>query len=174
MDWVESNGGPLLLVPERYLRDWLGADGPTSGGTDYERACAADDYAAPIEVGRGQGIVLGDEPLPTSWRAGDRGGLLVRWIAAPSEDAITSALATLPEGLPWESVVDVYIEEDYGPLVLFDAAVPGAELPAEHLRFTLPAGRYAFELSAYHPSDDTALLLHRLRPAEKMSGAVDG
>ena len=166
MDWVESNGGPLLLVAERYLADWHGADGPSPGGTDYERACATDDYAVPIEVGEGQGIVLGDEPLPTAWRADARGGLIVRWIAAPSETAIDGALAALPTGLPWEHIFEVDLEAGDGALVLFDAAVPGTELPAEHLRITLRPGRYAFELSAYRPSADVALLLHRFRPAD--------
>ena len=164
MHWVESNGGPLLLAPERYLRDWLGADGPATGTTDYERACAVDDYAEAIEIGDGQGIVLGDEPLPTAWRPARRGGMLVRWVAAPNEAAIEQALASLPEGIPWECIFEVDVDEEDGALVLFDAAVPGVELPPEHLRIALPPGRYAFELSAYHPSVDTALLLHRLRP----------
>ena len=164
MDWVESNGGPLLLAPERYLLDWLGADGPATGGTDYERACSVDDYAEAIEVGSGQGIVLGDEPLPTAWHPIARGGMLVRWVAAPDEATIERVLAELPEGIPWESIFDVDIDAEDGALILFDAAVPGAELPREHLRVTLPPGRYAFELSAYHPAANTALLLHRFRP----------
>jgi hypothetical protein len=87
----------------------------------------------------------------------------VRWIAAPSEEAIESAMAALPTGLPWERVFDVDVEREDGPLLLFDAAVPGAELPTEHLRVSLAPGRYAFELSAYRPSDQVALLLHRFR-----------
>ncbi len=79
--WMESGGGPLLLVPGEYLPFWGGIDPPTDGrqivahfryggddapATDYDRACDVDDYLGVIEVGSGCGVVLGDEPLPTA------------------------------------------------------------------------------------------------------------
>ena len=160
MHWIESAGGPLVLVAEGSLESWMGADGPDGGETHYERACAVDDYVGLVPLDGGPAIVLGDEPLRTSWRATDSGGMLVRWIAAPGEQEIESALATLPEGLPWENVLD--FDHPGGAFLLFDAALPGEELPDDHLRAELPAGRWTLGLSAYHPSDDVALLLHRL------------
>ena len=167
MQWVESNGGPLILVPERHLRAWHGADGPSAAETDYERACAIEDYAAAIPVGGGAGIILAEEPLPTAWQpAPEGGGLLVRWVAAPSERAVADALAALPSGIPWEEVFDLEIEPEDGSLVLFDAALPGSELPPDHLRVALAPGHYTFELSAYRASGELELLLHRLRPID--------
>ena len=167
MQWVESNGGPLILVPERHLRAWHGADGPSASETDYERACAVEDYAAAIPVGEGAGIIIAEEPLPTAWQPSSEGGggMLVRWVAAPSEQAVRDALAALPPGIPWEEVFDLEVEREDGALVLFDAAVPGGELPPDHLRIDLAPGHYTFELSAYRVSGDVELLLHRLRPA---------
>ena len=160
MHWIESAGGPLVLVPERSLGSWKGADGPHGGETHYESACAVADYLGLVPLQGGDAIVLGDEPLRTAWRPADAGGMLVRWIASPAEDDVERALATLPEGLPWENVLDFH--HAGGALMLFDAAVPGDELPPDHLRLDLPAGRWTVGLSAYHPSDDVALMLHRL------------
>ena len=163
MHWIESAGGPLVIVPERSLGAWHGADGPDVTETHYESACAVADYVGLVRLDGAQAVVLGDEPLRTAWRPGASGGLLVRWIAAPSEADVERALATLPDILPWEQVLD--FDHPGGTLVLFDAAVPGAELPDDHLRLDLPAGRWTLGLSAYHPDDDVALLLHRLAPA---------
>ena len=163
MHWIESAGGPLVLVPERSLAAWKGADGPSPTGTHYERACAIEDFVGLVPLETGAGVVLGDEPLRTAWRPTTAGGLLVRCIAAPSERDVEAALETLPEGLPWESMLDFH--HPGGALLLFDAAFAGSELPDDHLRLDLPAGRWTLDLSAYHPSDDVALMLHRLSPA---------
>ena len=160
MHWIESAGGPLVLVPERAVDAWKGADGPSPSGTHFEQACAIEDYVGLVPLGRDAAVVLADEPLRTAWRPAGTGGLLVRCIAAPSEADVDRALATLPEGLPWETMLD--LEHPGGALLLFDAAFAGEELPPDHLRLELPAGRWALELSAYHPSDDVALMLHRL------------
>lgn len=54
LTWLESDGGPLLLVPSEHLLSWEGIDppsdgrhidtqfrwnGPDSPATDYDRAC---------------------------------------------------------------------------------------------------------------------------------------
>lgn len=164
MHWIESAGGPLVLVPERSLGAWKGADGPDSGETHYERACSVEDFIGLVKVdGGAPAIVLGDEPLRTAWRPSEAGGMLVRWIAAPAEEDVDQALASLPDILPWEHVLD--FEHPGGAMMLFDAAVPGEELPSDHLRLDLPAGRWTLGLSAYHPSDDVALMLHRISRA---------
>jgi hypothetical protein len=93
LQWIQSNGGPLLLLPSSLLGAWEGADEPepyrgvearshwNPGGpaTDYDRACDVPDLAGTVPVGAGEGLVLGDEPLATTWWLAPEigGGILV-------------------------------------------------------------------------------------------------
>lgn len=162
--WVESGGGPLLLLPEPLLAEWHGAEGPSTEHTDYERACAVQDYLASIPVGRGVGLVLGDEPLTTAWlpARGGRGGTLVRWVHAPDDAAVLAAL-TEEVGAPMPGQAGVALPVR-APLVLFDSAYAGRDLPPDRLRIELPPGDYLVETLSLHPDPAVSLLLHRFSP----------
>ena len=84
LKWLESTGGPLLLIEKVFLPYWDGYAPTETGVTDYERACKVGDYLGRIEVGPGYGVVLGEEPFSTTWWQPDenRNGLLVRWVYA--------------------------------------------------------------------------------------------
>src|SRR5215203_1744748 len=105
LSWLESGGGPLLLIPGEYLSLWEGIDPPTDGrqivaksrwnadnaaATDHDRACDVADYLGLIDIGDGNGLILGDEPLPTAWLPDEIafGGILVRWVHAESEQEV--------------------------------------------------------------------------------------
>ena len=68
--WVESMGGPLLVLPVSALGEWGGCTqaGMLAGSGDvldgYDRAGELDGLAGVIVVGGngGQGLVLADEP----------------------------------------------------------------------------------------------------------------
>src|SRR5258708_35074880 len=79
--WMESNGGPLLLVSGEHLPSWEGTESPSDGrqieaqfrwngqgapDTGYDRACDVKQYVGLLTIGVGQGMVLGDEPLSTT------------------------------------------------------------------------------------------------------------
>ncbi|HJR40606.1 MAG TPA: Imm21 family immunity protein [Gemmatimonadaceae bacterium] len=162
LDWLESNGGPLLLLSEELLPSWQGADGPMSGSTDYERACATRQPLERIRVGSGTGLVLGDEPISTAWMpdASGAGGVLVRLSAAGDQGVAERAIrqgtaAASPRG-------SSLVMSVRGPMVLFDAAHPGTDLPPRALRIELPAGEYEVDTLSLQPDPDTTLLLHRL------------
>ena len=158
--WVRTHGSPLILLPEGLLDAWRGAEGPTPERTDWQRASDSAGYIARVAVGRGAGVVLGDEPLPTAWLPAGSGGVLVRRVYAPSEAAVTAALAALADDLEWHW--EGFAIESDGTLVLFDAAHAGDDLPADHLRIPLPPGRYDVDTFALKPNEETALLLHKL------------
>src|SRR5438270_663817 len=82
LTWMDTELGPLLLVPGEHLSSWEGIDPPSAGrhveakfrshdpndpATDYDRACDIKDYLGLIEIGAGKGLVLGGEPLSTAW-----------------------------------------------------------------------------------------------------------
>lgn len=92
-DWVASNGGPLIVLPLEIAHHWRGIspppgvaasegwiwgqpDGPVC---DFDRACQVDDYVGMVDVGPGVGLVLGDDPMATTFLPSGDGGILLRW-----------------------------------------------------------------------------------------------
>ncbi len=184
LNWVGSNGGPLLLVPGEHLPSWGGVEPPADGrrieaqfrfngpdepATDYDRACDVMGWLGLLNIGDGYGMVLGGEPLDTAWQptaaAGDggddTGGLLIRWVYADHEADIIAARAHVPQ-TAWQDE-GLVLSVGHEPLYLLDAACPGSELEGDgHLMIPLPPGRYAFATAEYEPESHTSLLLHRL------------
>ncbi|HEY5838764.1 MAG TPA: Imm21 family immunity protein [Pyrinomonadaceae bacterium] len=167
LTWISSDGGPLLLVEKSLVSDWQGVstlqtngaeDGPPA---DYDRACSIEDYVGLIAVGTGEALVLGDEPMQTSWLAvSDREGILIRWQWAADEESVRNTLHEIIEAA-WEST-DVRFEIKTGELLLFDAAYPGDEIESS-LVINLSAGEYSVNTAFWRPEDETSLILHRLR-----------
>src|SRR5262245_42817643 len=112
--WLESTGGPLLLLPESLVHEWSGSvamtavdiinlsrwwenDRPLRG--DYTRARAGTGLVGLVSVGSGQGLVLHDEPLPTTWRGtrARQAGVLIRWGYAESEVAAERWVRRIPQ-----------------------------------------------------------------------------
>jgi Immunity protein 21 len=173
LTWIESNGGPLLLISREFLSLWqgIGENWFTEDAVeaDYDRACAVDDYAGLIDVGLGQGLVLGGEPLATTWfhpHVGDhRTQLLVRWMYADDEAQIRSSLETIPEDI-WEPVPGAFAIGAH-LLYLFDSAFSGSEVGTAAcpcLITELPNGLYTVFTGVFQPDDDTSLVLHRFVP----------
>lgn len=171
MTWVESAGGPLILMSEALLPYWGGSEPPPPGtsvtatfrwsvdgpATDYDCACDVAAYAGVIRIGDGQGLVLGDMPMPAAWWP-DGGGFLVRWMAAPNDEAVLNILRGLSLDLAWDPEAE--FEFRAGPLVLFDSAWPGSDVRSEAIRLELAAGRYRVD-TALLETEDISIVLHR-------------
>lgn len=173
-EWISCNS-PLLLVEKNHLDAWEGTDVPSQGrivearfrwnsvgpATDYDRACDVDDYLGLIEVGRGKGIVLGDEPLMTAWLPLVDGGLLIRWVYAEDEETILSAAKNIPNDCYKDSGVTLAVGEH--PLVLFAACESSSDQVYPRVEFKIPSGYYRILTSRYEPDANTSLLCHRLQ-----------
>ncbi|MFC8585206.1 Imm21 family immunity protein [Streptomyces sp. NPDC057217] len=150
-NWVQSMGGPLVVVPLSGLREWSGCteDGVLVGGgevpDDYDRACAVEELAGVIG---GNVLVLGDEPATTRYLAGRRA--FVRWLGADCEEELVAAAEDLLDDprTPWE---ECGVWETDGGAVLMDSADAGADLGTpypdgmgmpEQADVDLPAGRW--------------------------------
>jgi hypothetical protein len=158
VDWVESGGGPLVVVPETVLSFWAGADGEDMA-TDYDRACEVDGYVGLLPVGDSVALVLGDEPASTAYLPDQ--GTFVRWSAANSEDELLAEVPAALAAAVWENEVRWNVP---GPVVLFDSAWPGDEADrAEHLRVPLEPGPYAVRAAYARPGPETWLGLVQLR-----------
>ncbi|MET7540498.1 Imm21 family immunity protein [Streptomyces sp. NPDC005349] len=151
--WVESLGGPLIVVPVSVLAEWSGCSeswGEEPGSVeDYDRACAVENWAGLLDVGTNgaQALVLADEPATSRYLPEQR--VFVRWLAADSEDELLAAAqAVLADAdAEWE---DVGVWKTDGPAVLMVSTTAGAELNEEYpdggrpeqAPVALPAGRW--------------------------------
>ncbi|GAA3568194.1 Imm21 family immunity protein [Kribbella ginsengisoli] len=129
--WVESMGGPLIVIPVSALDHWHGGtmQGTTAGDgsvvDDYDRACGVDELAGVIAVADRQALVLGDEPATTCYLPEHLA--FVRWLGADSEVELLEAAETLlSDGeTDW---TDCGVWATDGPAVLMDSAEAGSDL----------------------------------------------
>jgi hypothetical protein len=140
MQWVQSGGGPLIVIPVEIAHLWRGdgglglPDGDLSmvretvrNHTDYGRACSVDDYLGMLEVGPGRCLVLGDEPMATTFFPTEDGGIIVRWIHGENEEDVIRAVQSVPEGA-WKPTPHRF-DVGTGRLLLSDSAFPGDDRP---------------------------------------------
>lgn len=106
-------------------------------------------------------MVLGDEPLGTTWLPDPdrRGGVIVRWRYGPDEPTASAALAGSPDA-GWDEV-PFSLSLPSGQAEILDSADFGE---GEHaaLALVLVPGEYRLATAEYAPTNDIALLLHRL------------
>jgi immunity protein 21 of polymorphic toxin system len=165
LTWVSSAGGPLILLPESLLPHWSGSFRASEEGsqsqTDYDRACKVQGYLGVINVNAGQGLVLGDEPMQTSWLplSEQLGGILIRWQWAPDEKHVNEAMTDLSRIARQPPSLTFGVSDKV--LLLFDAACSGND-PGDALRIDLLPGQYSIESTHYEPDEETSLILHRL------------
>ena len=161
LKWIDSYGGPFLLLEEQFLDKWRGVHVKDSRvlESDYDRACNIEDYVGLVSVGSDFGIVLGDEPLMTVWYSPEPNtGLIVRWVYAENEASVIASLANR-QNVEWEKT-ELKVQLWDGELVLFDAACEGIDLP-DKIKIEISAGDYQIETCHYKPNAETYLLLHR-------------
>ena len=176
--WVESGGGPLLLLDQGLAEHWTGIFTPGADpeedpleGTDYGRACEVEDYLDIIDIGLGQGVVLGGEPAPTTWwPLPEGGGLLVRWLGAEREEDVIAAVSD-PSDVAWEAA-NIELHVTSRTLLLLDSACSAAECEpgavgglADSLAIDIKPGTYRFDTALLEPNESMSLLLHRLTAA---------
>jgi hypothetical protein len=157
--WVESLGGPLIIVPVSALADWKGSAEEGEGQDDYDRACAVNALAGTLPIGETLGLVLGDDPATTCYLPERQ--VFLRWLAADSEaDLLAEADRLIADpGTPWE---DCGTWETDGPAVLMDSVTAGVELGVEYPAGGMPEqaevaiGQGRFRVQAVHAKGGAA------------------
>lgn len=177
--WVESMGGPLIVVPVSALASWGGCTesglmaGDATAPDDYDRACAVDDLAGviPIDENGAQGLVLADDPATSCYLPHYRAFLRRR--VADSEAGLRAATDTVlaDPATVWEEC-GTWASD--GPAVLMDSAVagsdlgieyPGGGMPAE-ASVPLPAGRWKLRATQTKVDEGNWVGLVQLLPSE--------
>jgi hypothetical protein len=169
LGWIDSDGGPLILLSRELLTAWSGTDPQVPGDdaaqavqeADYDRAGAVSGYIGLLPVAQGQGVVFGGEPLSTAWvPLTTTGGVFVRWSYGEEQTDVIGHVKHIEERI-WESSGLTFMVGRQ-PLCLFDAAWPGQEVP-EYLTITLDEGTYAIDTGIARPDNQTELVVHRFR-----------
>jgi hypothetical protein len=169
LQWIDSAGGPLILLSREYLTAWSGCDSPeladdamsSAQETDYDRAGAIEGYIGVLPVAEGQGVVFWGAPMETAWwPVATNAGIFVRWSYGEEQTDVIAILTHIDEGI-WESS-GITVAVGSQPLYLFDAALPGQEV-SEYLPVTLDEGTYAIDTGIARPDDRTELVMHRFR-----------
>ncbi|MEU1079877.1 Imm21 family immunity protein [Streptomyces sp. NPDC005908] len=177
--WVESMGGPLIVVPVSALAAWHGCTqtgviaGNATAVDDYDRACEVDDLAGVIAVGDkgAQALVLADEPATT--RYVPEHNLFLRRLAADDEAelAATAQAALMDRTTPWEEYGTWTTD---GPAVLMDSAEAGSDLNQEYPNggtpsfapLPLPPGTWRVRAAHTEAQDGTQAGLVQLVPTD--------
>lgn len=167
MEWVESTGGPIVLLPAQIAASWTGAL-----GADYDSVCESCGPVWFVNVERGGVVGLAlCEPNRTGYTLLPDGSLvLVQWIAA-TEGAI-EALVGQMNTLPWSRTDSR--ELTGGDLVLFDSAMSGADLPT-HTSSDAAINSVGHSLRVFECEvDEVGLRLYCLRLVGPSTDARDG
>jgi immunity protein 21 of polymorphic toxin system len=160
MRWISSAGGPLVLLPLDSLADWQGNANGDGAPSDYDIACAAEGYTNALIVRNMSVLVLNDEPLQTAFLRDATGAFFVRWMYAPGQPEVDTALAVM-RGQLGPAVEAVDFQADTPNLVLMDAAEQGAGPSlGDRLSLHLEAASYKVSTHIYKPSSEVALLIH--------------
>ncbi|WP_083935921.1 Imm21 family immunity protein [Saccharomonospora halophila] len=138
--WVETEGGPLIGIPESVLEHWSGVFGADGGTDDYARACAVRELVGAIDVGGRTALILAGEPSDTTYLPEMR--VFVRVLSQDAEDdeAVIAAVSEAAAGARWEWETEFVVHE---PLVVFDSALGFDRLrEGDWLRVEMPTGRH--------------------------------
>jgi hypothetical protein len=158
--WISDRGpGPLVVVRKVLLDFWQGAEAVAGERSDYGRACAVGEIGC-VEMKGGSALVLGDDPLRTTWIAKPQGGIFVRWVAADDEAAAIAATEVGADAT-W-SPTGCSFTTGGGAHVLFAASVPGRDAMRESLTFDLREGDYDVT-SAMLEQGTASVIVYRAR-----------
>lgn len=151
-EWIETGGGPHLLVPEELLSKWRGIDGWSNhvnpnDQSDYARACRITSWIGTVRCGDGSATVLAGDVGPIAWINADGldGGYLVQWLGIDNEADILPALSSkgLEEAFAAEAAEQGMLETGgSGKLKLIDSADIGTDLVQQNCSISLKPGRY--------------------------------
>ena len=161
MEWIETNGGPFVMVPRRILHSWGGClpSSPTER-SDYDRACEIGEYTGTLLEGGKLVLVFGDEPFRTTSIVEGEERLVVRWIYAKTEHDIVEAI----RGRRRSADVELPRLALGGEYILFDAAEPGSDIRGQSLLLSFAPAEYTLSTALLNPSPDTSVLVHIFSP----------
>ncbi|MBK9171636.1 MAG: hypothetical protein IPM28_01305 [Chloracidobacterium sp.] len=142
---------------------WCGVFGTSAdqkAQSDYDRACLVDGYVGLIYSNEEPVIVLGQEPLFTTWYSNSSSeGTIVRCVWANDLKSTETEFYAFESLTGWENT-DVVVDFPNGHLVLFDSSAYGSNME-EWIEVKLDPGRYFIKTLFFEADESTKFLLHR-------------
>ena len=184
LTWIESAGGPLILISDSSYNLWSGIlrrssylnnqieeadDFLNADEADYGKACLIQDYLGVVNVGNDSALVLGDEPLRTTvFHSVDSRVVTARCYYGESEESVDNYLKTidLTSIDNWEFSLTFRLSSDRQ--YLFDSACFASMLvtgSSDYLSINIKQGEYKIWTSIYEPDNKTILLIHKFEKA---------
>jgi hypothetical protein len=179
--WIESDGGPLVLLGENHLNVWSGIfnkslytkgiveeakDFMDAQEADYGKACLVDDYIGMIELEDGIALVFGEEPMPTTiLYSSPNEAVFARWYYGETDSETLLLALNFATIKNWEFILNVNFVSNMQ--YLFDAAFDGRGLKnkkenTDFLQLHLNSGQYNVFSNKYEPNERTRFYLYRL------------
>jgi hypothetical protein len=149
LTWIETEGGPFILLPLERKADWCGVEAPEDdedGETDYDRAGEFVTTVGVLDVGEGQALILGQADV-TGFIPTDEGGVFVQRLYRVADDVVRSSVAAnlAPGAGSWQAM-DLRFDVGEGGLALFDSAFTYDDAdPDQLLELTLAPGVYGVD-----------------------------
>jgi hypothetical protein len=180
LKWIDSTGGPLVLISDKNYERWSGilkrisyldnkieeaVNFLDADETDYGKACLINDYLGIVEVGNDIALILGDEPMMTTVFYSVNGKVLIaRWCYGEDKELVDNILKDIDlnsiENWEFELQFNLSSNRQY----LFDSACSSSMLASEidgYLQLDIRQGQYAIWTSIYEAIDNTKLILHK-------------
>ncbi len=181
LKWIESAGGPLILISDKCYSLWSGIlkrssylDNKTEDAddflnadkADYGKACLVQDYLGIVNIGNDTALVLGDEPLLTTvFHSIDNRVVIARWFYGENEALVDKYLKAIDLNsiANWKFASTLKLSSDRQ--FLFDSACSASMLPEKEnnkwLSLNIKQGDYKIWTSIYEPDDKTKLIIHK-------------
>lgn len=160
LKWIETNGGPIVILPRSLKEYWSGQQVDSSGLSDYDRACNVINYIDKITVGSGIGFVLGGDPCPTAALISPVSGhfIIARWVWAESDDEAEKILTSSDLSIIRGDLLDCSI--GCTEIILADSAFDGMSKYFCLSTHEINAGNYIIETFDYKPNQNTWFIIH--------------
>jgi len=167
-NWVDTYGGPHLLLAEELLPYWHGAKDWRNhldplDDSDYARACRITGWLGVVPCGPSTALVLSGDVGRIAWFAdAHRGGHLVQCIAANDEKDIETAIRSgeIANLLRSSTEVAEFSTGISGNMWLFDSALPGSDLESNCEVLELEPGRYRVLAEGLESKSFTVIIRH--------------
>lgn len=170
-EWIETGGGPHLLVPEELLSMWRGIQGRSDHDdpddqSDYARARRITSWIGTVRCGNGSATVLAGDVGPIAWITTDGldGGYLVQWLGIDDEADILPALSSkgIEEAFASETAEHGILETGVsGKLKLIDSADIGTDLVQPNRSISLKPGSYNIH-AGYFETETLIMIVRKI------------
>lgn len=179
LNWIDSAGGPLILISDKSFGLWSGIlnrsaylknieedsdDFLDPEEADYGRACLIEGYLGLVKVDNEDALILGGEPMLTTFFFASGKPVLARWFYGEDELFVENTLLNIDSDAikNWEfaTMFDINTDKQF----LFDSACSKTMLDEnqwECLEINIKPGQYKVSTSVFEPDISTKLILHK-------------